>query len=139
MIVLTLLAILVITGIVKYILQMRHWERYVKNLKYKTPYYPFFGNSLTLVGTTPTQLFKELVEYNKLNDTPHKLYLGPYLVISVDRPNDFKTVLMSQYCLDKPYLYAFYPSKVSLMSATCKFILKKNVFFWRSSSLFEYF
>lgn len=118
-------------GIVKYILQMRHWESYVKNLKLKTPYYPILGNSLTLVGTTPTKLFNELVEYIKLNETPHKLYLGPFLVITVDHPDDFKTVLMSQYCLDKPYLYAFYPSKVSIMSATCKFFffLEKIFFF----------
>lgn len=130
MIVLILLAILVITGIVMYILRMRHWEGYVKHLKYRTPHYPFVGNSLTLFGLTPTQLFKELVEYIKLNDTPHKLYLGPFLVITVDRPDDFKSILMSQYCLDKPYVYAFYPSKVSLMSATCKFLLKKAIFFY---------
>lgn len=137
MIVLALLAILIVTGVVKHILQMRHWESYVKHLKIQEPVYPFVGNALSLVGKTQMQLFKDLVEYIKISDTPHKSYLGPFLVITFDRPEDFKSVLMSQHCLDKPYLYAFYPSKVSLMSATCKFVLRKKnvIIFWRSFGL----
>lgn len=121
MIVLALLAILAVTAIVKYILHMRHLESYVKHLTIKSPVYPFFGNSLEMIGKNSTELFNEMVEYIRENDTPHKSYLGPFLIITIDRPEDFKSVLMSQFCLDKPYLYGFYPSKSSLMAATCKF------------------
>ncbi|XP_055299855.1 cytochrome P450 4g1-like [Sitodiplosis mosellana] len=124
MIVLTLIAILVVTGVVKHILRMRHWESYVKHLKIKSPVYPLFGNSLGLIGKTSTDLFYDIVEYIKENETPHKSYMGPFLVITIDRPEDFKSVLMSQYCLDKPYIYSFYPSKVSIMSATSSAIWK---------------
>lgn len=121
MIVLSLLAVLVITGFVKYILHVRHMESYVKHLYIIPPVYPIFGNSLQLIGKTTKDLFKILVDSIKMYDTPAKAYLGPFLVIVIDRPEDFKTVLMSQNCLDKPYFYEFYPSKVGLMSATCEF------------------
>lgn len=125
MIVLSLVMILVVTLLVKYIMHMRHMESYVKHLYIRPPVYPFFGNSLELIGKSPKYLFKVLVDTIKTHGTPAKAYMGPFLVIIIDRPEDFKTVLMSQNCLDKPYFYEFYPSKVGLMSATCEF----NAFF----------
>lgn len=120
MIVLILLSILVFIGFVKYNLRMHHLESHVKHLPFKTPVYPIIGNSLQLIGKNPEQLFNELVDFLKEQDSPIKAYFGPILVVTIDRPEDFKTVLMSQNCLDKPYFYGFYPSKVGLMSATCK-------------------
>lgn len=131
MIVLALLAILIVTVVVKHILQRRHWESYVKHLKVSAPLHPVFGNALEFIGKTPKQIFKELVENIKIIDTPHKSYFGPFLIITLDRPEDFKSALMSQHCLDKPYMYAFYPSNVSIMSATCKFILRGKVTMFR--------
>lgn len=122
MIAITLLVLFVVMGIVKYFLHMRHMESYVSHLKIKEPFYPFFGNSLLLVGKTTTQIFNELIDYMRKYDTPVKSYLGPFLVVSTDRPEDFKTVLMSPNCLDKPYIYQFFPSEAGLMSATCKFL-----------------
>lgn len=121
MIILSLLAILVVTGLVKYALHMLHMESYVKHLYILPPVYPIFGNSLQLIGKSTKDLFKIIVDSIKANDTPIKAYLGPILVVAIDRPDDFKTILMSPNCLDKPYFYEFYPSKVGLMSATCEF------------------
>lgn len=122
MIALSLLAIFFITVIIKYILHIRHLERYVKHLHLIQPSYPLIGNSLQVIGKTQTELFMEFIEYINSNGTPCKAYLGPILLIVIDKPEDFKSALMSQNCLDKPYFYEFYPSKVGLMSATCKFI-----------------
>lgn len=116
-----LLAIfLLVVGLVKYVLHMIHMESYVKHLVIKPPVYPFFGNSLSIIGKSATELFKELVESTKEYGTPMKSYLGPLLVVTVDKPEDIKTVLMSQNCLDKPYFYQFYPSPIGLFTATCK-------------------
>lgn len=122
MIALTLFVLLMVTGIVKYFLHMRHMESYVKHLKIKQPVYPFFGNSLLLYGKTATQIFNEIIDYMRMYDSPIKSYLGPFLVVSTDRPEDFKTVLMSPHCLDKPYIYQFFSSEAGLMSITCKFL-----------------
>ncbi|XP_031639345.1 cytochrome P450 4C1-like [Contarinia nasturtii] len=124
MLILILLSILLLFGVVKYILHMRHMESYVKHLHIKQPVYPLLGNSLEVVGKTPQKLFVELVDYVKENSTPYKSYFGPVLVITIDRPDDFKTILMNNNCLDKPYFYGFYPSKVGLMSATSSAIWK---------------
>lgn len=56
----------------------------------------------------------------KLNGTPLKGYIGPVLCLSLDRPDDIKTVLMSSNCLDKPYLYQFYPRPCGILNARCK-------------------
>lgn len=120
MIAISLLVVLLVAGLVKYVLHMSRMESYVKHLEIKPPVYPFFGNSLSIIGKSASELFKELVETIKLYGTPMKAYLGPFLVVTVDKPEDIKTVLMSQNCLDKPYFYQFYPSPIGLFTTTCK-------------------
>lgn len=122
MIALYLIAILVIAALVRYLIHMLHMESYVKHLQIKGPVYPFFGNALVMLGKSPVELFKEIVETLKLYDTPVKAYMGPILVITIDKPEDFKTILMSQHCVEKPYLYQFYPSTVGIFTATCKYL-----------------
>lgn len=63
----------------------------------------------------------------KLNGTPLKGYIGPVLCLSLDRPDDIKTVLMSANCLDKPYLYQFYPRPCGILNARCKTLTEPNL------------
>lgn len=111
-------------------------ERYVKHLPMQLAHYPFFGNSLALLGKSPKELFSEIVDAVKTNGTPLKSYLGPFLMITIDNPDDFRTVLMSPFCFDKPYFYQFYPSPIGIFTITCEFIscllndvYKKRCFF----------
>lgn len=120
MIAIALLVFLVVTGLVKYFLQMRHFESYVKHVKMGNLCIPFVGNAWSLIGKSTATLFKEITEATKIHGTPLKGYMGPALVISLDRPDDIKTVLMSPNCLDKPYLYQFYPRPCGILNARCK-------------------
>lgn len=120
MIAIALLVFLVVTGLVKYFLQMRHFESYVKHVKMGNRAFPFVGNAWSLIGKSTTTLFKEITDVTKTHGTPLKGYMGPALVMSLDRPEDIKTVLMSPNCLDKPYLYQFYPRPCGILNARCK-------------------
>lgn len=140
MIAITLIVFLVVTGLVKYFLHMRHFESYVKHVKMGNRAFPFVGNAWSLIGKSTASLFKEITEVTKMNGTPLKGYMGPALVMSLDRPEDIKAVLMSPNCLDKPYLYQFYPRPCGILNARCKIdreiarkncskkLFKKNIF-----------
>lgn len=120
MIAAALAVFLIVTGLVKYFLHVRHFESYVKHVKMGNRSLPFVGNAWSLIGKSTATLFKEITEVTKLNGTPLKGYMGPALIMSLDRPDDIKTVLMSSNCLDKPYLYQFYPRPCGILNARCK-------------------
>lgn len=129
MIVLVLLLILVVAGIIKYILHMWRMESYVTNLQSIAPFYPFFGNSLQLVGKSASEAFCETMNLIKVHDTPCKMYLGPILSIISDRPDDCKAVFMSQ--CDKPYIYTFLDTsndEDNLLTSACKFVIRVKTF-----------
>lgn len=119
MIAVTLCAVLVITLIVKYILYKRHLESYVKDLPMLEPCYPIIGNAHEFIGKTTAQLFTDIVLFIKTFNSPTKSWIGPVLTITLDKPGDIKTVLMSPTCLDKPYMYRFLPSTVGILTAAC--------------------
>ncbi|XP_031632678.1 uncharacterized protein LOC116346652 [Contarinia nasturtii] len=102
--------VLMTWAIAKYILRMYNYERYVNHLKFKRPFFPFFGNIFSFVGLSPAELFSEFVRFATESETPLKTYIGSQLVITLDKPEDVKAVLMSPNCLDKPFVYDFYPS-----------------------------
>lgn len=121
MIAITLCAVLVITVFVKYILYKRHLESYVKDLPMLEPCYPIIGNAHEFIGKNTAQLFTDIVAFVKTYGTPAKSWIGPALTITLDKPEDVKTVLMSQTCLDKPYMYRFLPSTVGILTTACMF------------------
>lgn len=135
MIVISLLVFLIITAIVKYVLHMRNLDSYVKHLQTRPNYYPFFGNSLELIGRPAVEIFNDLIDFVKTHTTPIKVYMGPFLMVIIDKPEDIKTILMSPNCQDKPYYYQFYSRKTSILSATCEFSAFVNIFYAKKSFL----
>lgn len=120
MFVVILLVTLVICALVKYILEMYHNESYVQKLKCKQTFIPIFGNALSLLGMTATEIFSDLVKFTTHNETPLKMYIGHRLKIILDKPEDLKAVLTSPHCFDKPYIYGFYPSPRGIITEQCK-------------------
>lgn len=120
MITLLLCVFFVTTILVKYFVHMSRMERYVKHLKIKGPVYPFIGNAHLLVGKSEIQLFKEVTELIREIGTPNKAYVGPLLFVTIDKPEDMKTILTSPHCLDKPYVYDYMPNSNGILSARCK-------------------
>lgn len=127
MIVLTLCVVFMVTGILKYFLHMRRMESYVKHLPTMRPLYPFIGNAYFFIGKSTSELFSGIVNFVKKNETPSKSYIGPVLNITLDKPEDIRTVLMSSSCLDKPYMYRFLPSTVGILTTECKTFVYKII------------
>lgn len=131
MILLTLFLVLIGTILVKYFLHMRHMESYVKHLNMPKPFYPLFGNVTQLIGKTATQMLEYIMDYTKKTETPYKMYIGPTLVVVIDKPEDVKRILTSESAICKPYVYNFYPNPNGVLTTRCKFIalttLKWNI------------
>lgn len=125
MIVVTLVIILIITILVKYFLHIRYLESYVKHLNIRRPVFPFIGNGHILFRKSTTEVFKEIMEFTRKNETPYKSYIGPALLITLDKPEDLKTILTSPHCLSKPYVYQFYPSPAGILTVRCKISSRK--------------
>lgn len=115
-----ILVIIVIWVLVKYILEMYHNESYVHSLKCIQPFIPFFGNALSLMGKTSTEIFNELIRFATQNQTPLKMYVGSKLVVILDKPEDLKAVLTSNHCFSKPYMYGFYPCPHGIITEQSK-------------------
>lgn len=119
MFVMFILVILVTWALIKYILVMYHNESYVKDLKCKQPFIPFFGNVISIIGMSSTEIFNEFIRFATQNETPLKMYIGPKLIIILDKPKDLKAVLNSTHCFDKPYVYGFYPCPQGISTEQC--------------------
>lgn len=120
MIVLTLFVVFLVTGFIVYFLHMRRMESYVKHLPTMHPVYPFVGNAHFFIGKTTSELFNGIVKFVNDNGTPAKAYIGPVLNVTLDKPEDIRTILLSSNCLDKPYMYRFLPSTVGILTTECK-------------------
>lgn len=124
MIILTLVVVLIVTGLIKYFMHMHKMESYVKHLPTMHPVYPFIGNAHFFIGKSTAELFSGIVNFVSENETPAKAYIGPVLNITLDKAEDIRTILMSQTCLDKPYMYRFLPSTVGILTTECKRIFR---------------
>lgn len=122
MIALILIVILIVTVLVKYLLHIRHMESYVKHLNIRGPVYPFIGNAHVLFRKSTTQVFNDIIEFTKRIQTPYKSYIGPALLITLDKPDDLKTILTSPFCLSKPFVYQFYPSPAGILTVRCNVV-----------------
>lgn len=120
MLVIVLSVIVTTIALIKYKLFKRKMERYVKHLPLAHRTMPFIGNALSFWCDTTTELFEEMTGGFSRVDTPSKAYMGPYLVVNLDKPEDIKTVLMSSDCHNKPYFYQLLENTEGLFTMKCK-------------------
>lgn len=98
-------------------------ESYVKNVpSIPCSYLPFIGHGHAYIGKTSEAFFNLYRQFVEKVETPSKFYLGPFLVINLDKPEDVKTVLMSSSCLDRPYFYQFLPNTTGLFTIKCNLL-----------------
>lgn len=121
MAVLALCFILVGLCLIKYILHVRNVDNYVKDLK-TLPRVPLIGNVAFFMGKSLQEVYEEFIRVILKNGTPFKAQIGPAFFILLDQPEDVKKVMMSQDCLNKPYIYDFIHSPFSLLGQRCKII-----------------
>lgn len=116
-----LLAYLAIWVIMKHLLHLYRLESYVKHLKSTHPLLPFLGTIYGMIGKSLTEVFNEFLQFSKINKTPIKTYFGSTLIVTLDHPEDIKTICTSPYCYDKPFVFDFFPHRAGIFTARCKF------------------
>lgn len=115
--ILTLTAVLAM--MVRYYMWKKHMNSYVKHLPTIKASVPIIGNAYKFIGKSTAEIFTDIIQFIKTSGTPTKIWIGPCLTITLDQPEDVKTILMSPNCLDKPYMYRFLPSEVGILTAAC--------------------
>lgn len=120
MFLLLLLTIVTTVAIIKYNVLKNKMEKRVQHIPLVQRTLPFIGNALLFWQDTTTDLFYAMTRIFERVDTPSKAYLGPYLVIHLDKPDDIKRVLMSSDCHNKPYFYQLLSNTQGLFTMKCK-------------------
>ncbi|XP_058055728.1 cytochrome P450 4C1-like [Anopheles bellator] len=67
--------------------------------------YPLIGGALIALGKSPVEMVTYLME--RMHDLPSPLrtWIGPFLVVVIDRPEMVQEVLNSPACSQKPYIF----------------------------------
>lgn len=71
------------------------------------------------------EVMKDSIDFMSSNKTPFYAWVGRYLVIVIDKPEDAFTILTSKYCMEKPPTYKFF-NRVGLLTAPGKFYVFKQ-------------
>lgn len=119
MVVAVLYLLLLVFGIIKYIRHVRRIDKYLKDIE-TLPRIPLIGNVTCFMGKSLQVLYEELYHIILRSGTPFKMQIGPSFYVILDQPEDVKTVVMSQNCLDRPYVYDFLRSPLSTLAQRCK-------------------
>ncbi|XP_052867609.1 cytochrome P450 4C1-like [Anopheles cruzii] len=79
--------------------------------------YPLIGGALIALGKGPVEMITYLME--RMHDLPSPLrtWIGPFLVVVIDRPEMVQEVLNSPACSQKPYMYDFFRLSKGLFAA----------------------
>lgn len=112
---------LAIWGLVKQLMHLYRMECYVKHLKCTHPLVPLLGTAYGMIGKSSTQVYNEYLQFRKVNETPVKTYLGSILIVTLDNPDDMKTVYTSPHCYDKSFVFDFFPYRAGIFKARCEF------------------
>lgn len=98
---------------------MKRIDNLLKDMK-SLPRIPLIGNLTFFMGKS-LHVYEEFIGIILKEGTPFKAQIGPAFFVLLDQPEDMKTVLMSQHCLDKPYIYDFIHRPFSILAQKCKY------------------
>ncbi|XP_041763554.1 cytochrome P450 4C1-like [Anopheles merus] len=79
--------------------------------------YPLIGSILLTIGKSPLELVTHLMELMHHLPSPMRAWLGPFLLVVVDRPEMVQDVLSSPDCVQKPFMYDFFRLSKGLFGA----------------------
>ncbi|XP_055302031.1 probable cytochrome P450 313a4 [Sitodiplosis mosellana] len=107
--------------------EIRKWFISKKLRNFKSPKQaPILGAAIRFIGKTNDELIETFLNiFDEVESTPLQMWLGPMLTIGISQPEDIETVLKSEDCLNKPYLYELLKCKTSIL-ATDKEIWKPH-------------
>uniref|UniRef100_A0A182Q421 Uncharacterized protein n=1 Tax=Anopheles farauti TaxID=69004 RepID=A0A182Q421_9DIPT len=79
--------------------------------------YPLIGSILLTIGKDPLELVSYLMQLMHHLPSPMRAWLGPYLLVVVDRPEMVQDILSSPDCVQKPFMYDFFRLSKGLFGA----------------------
>uniref|UniRef100_A0A182VYH6 Uncharacterized protein n=1 Tax=Anopheles minimus TaxID=112268 RepID=A0A182VYH6_9DIPT len=79
--------------------------------------YPVIGSILLTIGKDPLQLVAHLMELMHHLPSPMRAWLGPFLLVVIDRPDMVQDILNSPDCVQKPFMYDFFRLSKGLFGA----------------------
>lgn len=63
------------------------------------------------------EILEEFLKICEKLPSPFRLWFGQYLVVFVDKAEDFKIILNSENCIEKSFIYRFFQQDVALFTA----------------------
>uniref|UniRef100_A0A182MSH0 Uncharacterized protein n=1 Tax=Anopheles culicifacies TaxID=139723 RepID=A0A182MSH0_9DIPT len=79
--------------------------------------YPLIGSTWLTIGKDPLQLVAHLMELMHHLPSPMRAWLGPFLLVVIDRPDMVQDILNSPDCVQKPFMYDFFRLSKGLFGA----------------------
>uniref|UniRef100_A0A182P4I7 Uncharacterized protein n=1 Tax=Anopheles epiroticus TaxID=199890 RepID=A0A182P4I7_9DIPT len=79
--------------------------------------YPLIGSIWLTIGKSPLEMVTHLMELMHHLPSPMRAWLGPFLLIVIDRPEMVQDILSSPDCVQKPFMYDFFRLSKGLFGA----------------------
>lgn len=117
-----LFLIFLITIPVRYVLRLQRRKKrllkYVGHLP-SPKELPIVGSGLRFVWKNSEEVMKDSIDFVTSNKTPFYAWVGRYLTVVLDKPDDAFTVLTSKSCLEKSPTYKYF-NRIGLLTAPGK-------------------
>ncbi|XP_055308415.1 cytochrome P450 4c21-like [Sitodiplosis mosellana] len=79
--------------------------------------HPFLGSALRFMGKNNEELMEVLEDIPSKTKIPFVFWLGPKSFLVIDHPDDIQTVMNSNGCMEKGYIYNFFNRGTALFAA----------------------
>lgn len=79
--------------------------------------WPVIGMGLQMIGADNEKVMDIINGWSYEAGSPYRAWLGPYLMIGIDDPDNLQIVFNSNECLNKSYQYEFLRNKTGLFSS----------------------
>ena len=106
-----------------------NWKRrrmYFLADKFDGPCVPLVGSALDFFGKSHEGIFESFQKLIKSHCSNFRIWLGPFCMVFVVKPQDLQTVMNSPHCLNKSQFYEIIPNKTGLVTSKGKNVKKNN-------------
>ncbi|KAJ6648114.1 Cytochrome P450 4g1, partial [Pseudolycoriella hygida] len=77
---------------------------------------PIVGSGLRFVWKNSEDVMKDTIDFMSSHKTPFYAWIGRYLLVVVDKPEDAFTILTSKNCMEKAATYKYF-NRIGLLTA----------------------
>lgn len=116
MVILVLLFLVICLSIIY--LEFYKWKINKKTANFnKLKEWPVFGMGHRMIGIKNEEVMDTMHKWSYEAGSPYRAWMGPYLLIGIDDPDNIQIVLNSNECLNKSYQYFFLRNETGIFSS----------------------